>query len=164
MSLEAVIVESIIDLVKILLALLLVIEYLYNSLAVHHFLNESFGSAERRLLTHEEFCAAAAYLARNEHYGDNSADDNERHPQAEPQHYEQHRDNHHSRLEQGWYRLRNELAKGVNIVCVTAHDIAVLFPVKISQGQALHLFKHCASHFIEEALCYICADLSESDR
>ncbi|MPM45442.1 hypothetical protein SDC9_92129 [bioreactor metagenome] len=50
------------------------------------------------------------------------------------------------------HALGNELAQGVDVVGVVAHDVAALVRVKILHGQTLHMPKEPLSHFLERAL------------
>ena len=48
--------------------------------------------------------------------------------------------------------MGNELAEGVDVICVVAHNVAVLVCVEVSDREVLHPVKHRAAHLAEVAL------------
>ena len=138
--------------VQLRLALLFVAEHLDDLLAVDHLFDIAVEIRQRRLLRHEVAADAAGELAHKHKNERHDRADDQRHPDADIQHAEEHdRQRKHGRHELG-HGLRDHLAQRVGIVRIQAHDIAVRMRIKIADGQALHLLKHLVADALERAL------------
>ena len=144
--------QRVVDLVKICFRLLLVAENLDDLLAVHQFLHEALGAAERLLLADEVARRVAADLPHNEEHEHDAEQDDERHPQAVVQHNAEDRDHGDRGNDELRHALGNHLAQRVDVVRVVAHDIAVVVRVEIADRQVLHAVEHFFTHLGERAL------------
>ena len=66
--------------------------------------------------------------------------------QAVIQHNKEYADNNNACANECRNRLTYQLTERIYVVCVAAHNIAVLVRIKESDRQALHLVEHCLSH------------------
>ena len=76
----------------------------------------------------------------------------ERQIQTVIQHDKEHADNDNACANERGERLPYQLTERVDIVGVTAHNVAVLVGVKILDGQVLHFCKQCLTHLAQKAL------------
>ena len=157
--LEAVVTELVVYAVKVLNALRLVAEHLDDLLAIHHLLHKAFGIGNGALLFHEEARRAAAEALGNEEHKHYACKQHESHPYAEVQHDREHDQHYRAGLYKRRQRLADKHAQGVDVVCVMAHDIAVLMGVKIADGQILHVVEHLAAELVKVALGHVCHEL-----
>ncbi len=134
-------------------------EYFDHFLTVDHFLDKAFAFADRALLFDKVFCRVSADLFGDEHHYGNSRHHNERHIQAETQHYIKDGHDGHERGQKLGHRLRYKLSERVDIVGVIAHDIAVIMGVEVFDRQLLHTVKHLFAQLIEESLRDIRSEL-----
>ena len=120
------------------LGLGLVVEHLDDLLALDHLLDIAVHLAQVPLLGHEVPAGALAH----------GHDDQEHHPQGEHRHQKQnraevqhHRHHAHKRQhtgDQGDDAVLQDLVEGVDVVGVSAHELAVGVGVKIAEGKLLH--------------------------
>ena len=106
------------------------------------------------------FGRAAADFPGDRHHGRHTQKDDERHPETVVKHDAQHTAQQDHAADHGRDRLGDQLAQGVDIICVVAHDIAVLVGVKIADGQVLHLCEHLLTHFVQKTLSDHCHQLT----
>ena len=151
-GLEVVVSQLFVDLFIFRAAAILMVKDLDDLLTVHDLLNEGLALADALLLAHKVFGRAAADLAADKQHAHDAQQHHQRKPEAVVEHDEQHRRDDDARLQYGGERLGDQLAEGIDVVGVAAHDVAVLVRVKIADGKVLHFVEHRAAHFVEEAL------------
>ncbi|MPM45441.1 hypothetical protein SDC9_92128 [bioreactor metagenome] len=86
--------QRVVDRVEARLGLRLVAEHLNDLLTVHHFLDEALRLTERALLANEELGGVSADLLDHEQHERDSAEHDERHPDAVVEHDGQQREHH----------------------------------------------------------------------
>jgi len=129
-------------------------EDLYDLLSVHHLFYKALGLAERDLLLQEEFARFTADVLRDEEHDEHAEEHDERQPDAVIEHDAEQEYQHGDREKEVRYALRNELADGVHVVGVMAHDVAVGVRIEILDGQALHAVEQIRSQPMQKALRY----------
>ena len=110
--------------------------------------------AERDLLLQEEFARFTADVLRDEEHDEHAEEHDERQPDAVIEHDAEQEYQHGDREKEVRYALRNELADGVHVVGVMAHDVAVGVRIEILDGQALHAVEQIRSQPMQKALRY----------
>ena len=127
-------------------------EDLDDLLAGHHFLHERLGVGQSDLLAQEVGGGALGDGAG----GENHADDADHHDEGQDDAVVDHDAEHDKQRDGGdedvGKALADELAQGVDIVGVVAHDVAVPVGVKVPDRQVLHMVKHLLAHFFQGAL------------
>ena len=102
---EPILIQLLVNFVKILFGLFFVAENLDDLLSVHHFLHKAFCLSDGFLLADEIFGRAASDPLGNENHGDNAKQNNQRHPNTVPKHNAKHREYNDAGLEQARKRL-----------------------------------------------------------
>ena len=155
--------ELVIYLVELLLHLLLMREDLDDLLTVHGLFGKALRSADGVLLGEEEASGLAAHEAGEPSHEGHHHKHDKRERYGVPQHDEGERDHGDRHGEQVWQGDADELAQGVHVVRIVAHDVAALIAVKEAYGQIFHVVKHLVSDLHEGALRHEGAKLSLGD-
>ena len=144
--------QLVVDLVKVGLGALLVAEHLDDLLAAHHLFHKAFGLGDGDLLLEEVFGRVAADVAGGEEHHHHAAQHHQGQPDAVVDHDAEHAQQGDGRDHQLGQALADELAQGVDIVGVKAHDIAVAVGVEVADGQVLHVVEHLLAQLGQGAL------------
>ena len=127
---------------------------LHNLEAVNDFFHVAVQGCKGLLLLHKVW---AAFLGNHGRYL-NDKEYAGYHQQREPYAQGEHGKKYGDDGKEGAYRrsegLHHHLAKGIHVVGIQAHDVAVFVAVEIANWQALHFFKHFVTHAFHGALCY----------
>ena len=127
-------------------------EYLDNLLAGHHFLHKRLGVGQGDLLAQEVGGGALGDGAGGEDHADDADHHDERQDDAVVDHDAEHHKQRDGGDEDIGKALADELAQGVDIVGVVAHDVAVAIGVKVADGQILHVVEHLLTQLFQRAL------------
>ena len=141
-----------VDLVEVCLGLFLMAEHLDDLLSLHHFLDKALRPRDRTLRGKEVPACAAADEFGDKYDGNDADENDQRKIDAEIEHDAQKRQTHDPRNKQLRDRLRDHLAERIDIICVIAHDIAVIVRIEIADGQLLHAIEHLLAHFSQISL------------
>ena len=144
--------KLVVDRVKPLFRLFLVAKDLDDLLSRHHLFNVPLGLADGRLLLPKILGGVAADLFHREQQERDAEEHHQRHPHAVVEHDGKQREHHHAGGKELRQTLRDQLAQGVDIIGVVAHDVAALVRVKILHRQALHMTKQLLAHLLQRSL------------
>ena len=124
-----------------------------NLLSVNHFFNEAVNSTQGFLLFHEIGAALSGDFldGLENHYHGNQHKQGQ--PEAEVQHGTEDSQNGDTGREHLRHTLGNHLAKGIGIVGVVAHDVAVGMGIEVTDGKLLHLGEHGIADVLQCSLC-----------
>ena len=151
-GLLAVLEQRVVHLVKVGLGALLVAEDLDDLLAAHHLFHEALGLGDGDLLLQEVLGRVAADIAGGEEHHDDAAQHHQSQPDAVVDHDAENAQQGDARDHQLGQALADELAQGVDIIGVEAHDIAVAVGVEVADGQVLHMVEHLFAQLGQGAL------------
>ncbi len=136
--------------------LVFVVENLDYFLSVYHFFNIAVHSGDGTLRRHEIMTGFAGYFSKELHH-EESEDDNDN---GEPDALEHHGNEDESNGKNGLDNLRNalgkHLAKGVRVIGIIAHNVAVAVGIEIFDGQPLHMAEHGGTDILEDILGDLC--------
>ena len=155
--------ELVVDLVEALLGGSLVREDLDDLLAVHGFLGEALLGSERTLLGEEEVSRTPTHYTGDHDHQDDHRKYHERQGHRVPEHDDENRDHRREHGDEVRHGNANELAKGIHVVGVVRHDVAVLVRVEVADGQVLHVVEHLVAGLHEGALADHGRELRLSD-
>ena len=141
-----------VDLIEPLLRLFLVTEHLDDLLPLHHLFDEAFRLCDRPLCGKEESARSAADEFCNKHDRHDPDQNDERKVEARIQHEADKRNAHDPRDHELRDTLRDHLAQRIDVVCVIAHDVAVVVRIEVTDGQILHPVEHLLAHIAQIAL------------
>ena len=128
------------------------VEYLYDLLPLHHFLDVAVLFSEVGLLGNKVLSAFAREGFRHKHHYPYHNESKQSERNAEREHTRKHRDDRYSAVENLSHALADHLAQGIDVVCVNAHNIAVGVSVKILYRQAFHVTENVISQITHRAL------------
>ena len=144
--------ELVVELVKIGLRGLLMAEDLDDFLAVHHFLDEALGLAERVLLADEVFGGFTADVLGRKRHADDAENDDHHQRHAVIEHHAHNADDGKSRGDEVRKALGNDLPQRIGVVCEAGHDVAARRAVKVGDRKALHGREHTLAGLVQKAL------------
>ena len=144
--------KGVVELIELLNALFLVVENLDDLLTLHHLLDVAVLLAEVDLLREEILAALAADFLCYHHHRENHSEGDESKRYADHKHARKNRNDRDRAREYLRHTLADHLAKGVNVVGVDAHDVAVRVGVKILDWKALHVFEDITAQIAHGAL------------
>ena len=147
-----------VDLIKICLCFFLVAEHFDHFLTVQHFLNKAVYLAKRFLLLIKISAGALGEFSGNHQHNARHKHRNARQHDIHSDHGNKGEHKRDDRIENLGYALADQLAHGINIVCIHAHDIAVGMRVKILDGQFFHIAEQIRTQFLHGILRYIYHD------
>ena len=114
-------------------------KHFHHLLTCHHFLNESIHLCQVLLLSLEMRARHLTQLCRCKNHHDGHKDGNECHGNAQYNHGSESNHDGNDGTEGTGKTLANHLSKGIHIIRIGGHDVAMRMRIEILDGQRLHV-------------------------
>ena len=146
--------QGIVVLIKALLCLLLMAEYLNYLLAMNHLFDIAVDSTDGVLLLYKKCAALAAHKLGNQHHQCHKDQHKQRQPDAQPHHRHKHCNDRDNRRKDLRHALCQHLPERIGVIGVQAHHVAAGVGVEKANGQCLHVGEHLIPDGFQNALCH----------